>query len=150
MVQSDPEASERACTLAEHQLWRAESEKLPSLLLPNSLGHLILFNFSQEQPPVTLSVGRLCFFFVVCPFLFCFYFCLKSLDAHRRVSCPGTFRTAGATGVTRPSFPPLLLPEEWEDCWRGRAQTPCLNEQKKRKRGYCRRNGGKYSASNSM
>lgn len=43
---------------------------------------------------------------------------------------------------------PPVLPEEWEDCRRGRVA--CLNEQKSRKRRCCRRNGGKYSAWSNM
>jgi len=113
MVQSDPESSgiirtSRASAVVCRGVRNfAPSSSLP-FFSPNSPGHL-LFNsdWEQPQPPAPQSTGW-----------YCFISFLAYLDALGSISC--SLRSDSWSDSTK--FPPIL-PEEWEDCWRGRAET---------------------------
>lgn len=137
MVQSDPEASQGPSARAPHQLWCVREWETSSLLppcvlsLPNSLRrpfYLTSPRSSRSRRCLHQQAGTGCL-----GFFFRKTFCSISglSGSSHETFLPGSLRTPGAT-VSRPSFPPIL-PEEWEDCRRGIAETRMCERTKEQK-----------------
>ena len=68
----------------------------------------ILFNFSQEQPPVTVSVGRLCFFFCCVPIFILFLFLTEITGRSQEGFLSRYVQDSGCNWSDSTKFPPLI------------------------------------------
>lgn len=126
MVQTDPEASERPSAQAKHQLWFVE-EWETSLTPPPLLYFPSVSPVSRHLTSLWSNRGHRCFRKQAGPCRVVLYYCVLFLDDLRRFFCCPV-RSEHRVQLERlnqvsPPPPSPVLPEEWEECRGGRAET---------------------------